>query len=187
MSNNKVKVIGEVPKSSIVYLLKPHKKQKKYNMSKIEFYISNKGIVFERDLINSKAYMSLKGKSAQVYGIIMCRRKFDRQKHKIRGKSILTFTNNGKIKLTYAEMKRKYNISNYQFSRIIDDLCERGFINAEPFFNEMIQRYEINFTLLHNYKDYGNDKFKPGKRQKSLTFFNKDKQKRDSRGRFIRI
>ena len=156
-------------------------------MSKIEFYVSNKGIVFERDLINSKAYMSLKGKSAPVLGIIMCRRKFDRQKHKIRGKSILTFINNGKIKLVYQEMKKKYGISNYQFSRAIDELCDYGFTDVNSVYNETIQRYEINFTLLHNYKDYGSDKFKPGKRQKSPTFFNKDKQKRDSRGRFIRI
>jgi len=122
----------------------------------------SKHIYFERDLITSKAYLSLTGKSAQVLGILFCKRQFSKVRRK--GKHNYVIRNNGQIIFTGKEAAEKYGISKYQFSRALDQLVSLGFINVDP---EPFNTKHCNlFTLIENWKYYGTSEFKPGHRVK---------------------
>ena len=149
-------------------------------MAKIEFYESTKVVFIERSLIYNEAYLKLTGKSCQVLAIIFSRRVF--HKSKTRGIDIYFLKNNGKIRITYNEMK-KHSISPYQFDRAIDELCNNGFINANGSIDERNIKV-LHFTLLDNYKNYGEDNFRKGKRVKAPNMHNSSEQRRDLNGRF---
>ena len=130
--------------------------------------VPSKRIILEngRKLFQSKAYLSLTGKAAQVLGILWCRRKmtqvpmgYGRQKEWIIG-------NNSHIVFTYKKADEKYAISNNQYNRALDQLVNRGFINIKP-------GYPLKFELIDNWLDYGTDNFKPGKRHKTPLPFKK--------------
>jgi hypothetical protein len=81
----------------------------------------------ERALFQSKPWLSLTGASTQVYLIFAG--KVQKEKVGRRGKEAWRMTNNGELEFTYLEATGKYGITNPRFTRAIDQLVDRGFID----------------------------------------------------------
>ena len=80
----------------------------------------------DRSLIHSEAFLSLKGVSPQVLMLFLSKRRFEKQGRK--GKERWVCTNLSEIEFTYMEAAKKYGISNPRFTRAIDDLVRKGFL-----------------------------------------------------------
>lgn len=70
----------------------------------------SKVIVIGRDLITSKAYLSLKGVSPQLLMLFLARRRLE--KHGRRGKKKWVCVNASELVFTYSEAKKRFGISN---------------------------------------------------------------------------
>jgi hypothetical protein len=84
------------------------------------------GTWVERDLFESKAYLSLKGFAPQLLILFLAKRQF--QKHGRKGKEKRICVNHDSILFTFIEAKEKYGITKSRFSRAIDELLAKGFI-----------------------------------------------------------
>jgi len=88
-------------------------------------------IFIDRDLIKSKAYLSLTGIAPQVLLVFMSKRKMARIKSNgNKRKDTWVISNNGLITFPYLEAQHAYNISQQRFTRAIDQLIEHGFIQV---------------------------------------------------------
>ena len=87
------------------------------------------GTYVERDLFESKAYLSLKGFAPQLLILMLGKRKFNKIKNG--KKNSFQCTNNHHISFTYKEAQEKYGLTIPRFIRAIDDLLEKGFIKIE--------------------------------------------------------
>jgi len=77
-------------------------------------------------MLESKAYLSLKGFAPQLLILILGKRQF--QKHSRTGKQKRICINCDKLNITYTEFKNKYGISQPRMTRAIDELLAKGFI-----------------------------------------------------------
>lgn len=83
-------------------------------------------IVLDRALVTSKAYLSLGGFAPQVLMLFYCRRRLEKLGRK--GKRRWVCVNSNDIEFTYLEAKKRFGITNSRFTRAIDDLIAKGFI-----------------------------------------------------------
>ena len=83
-------------------------------------------IVLDRALVTSDAYLSLGGFSPQVLMLFYCRRRLAKLGRK--GKQRWVCVNANEIEFTYLEARKKFGITNSRFTRAIDDLIAKGFI-----------------------------------------------------------
>lgn len=87
-----------------------------------------RNIWFERTLIESEAFLSLKTATAhKVLAIFFTKRQCEQVKYK--GRKEWTIKNNGEITFTYQEAKTKYGISCSSFRNAIDELIDKGLID----------------------------------------------------------
>ena len=84
-------------------------------------------IVIERELLSSKAYLSLKGFAPQLLFLFYCRRRLEKKGRK--GKEKWVCVNASEIEFTYSEAKKKFGIGSQRFTRAVDELISKGFIN----------------------------------------------------------
>lgn len=84
------------------------------------------GTWIERELFESRAFLSLKGFAPQLLVLFLSKRQFE--KYGRRGKEKRICVNCDSIRFTYIEAKKKYGISKSRFSRAIDELLAKGFI-----------------------------------------------------------
>ena len=84
------------------------------------------GTWVERDLFESKAYLSLKGFAPQLLVLFLAKRRF--QQHGRKGKEKKICVNCDSLTFAYVEARRKYGITKSRFSRAIDELLAKGFI-----------------------------------------------------------
>lgn len=86
-------------------------------------------IVVEKDVLNSKAFSSLKkGSSIIVYIDFLQKRKLVDTKNK-RGKNRWVITNNGQLEYTYSEEKKKRGLTKPRFNGAIKELVDKGLID----------------------------------------------------------
>ena len=130
-----------------------------YKKKKESVYLEN-----GRVLYRSKAYMSLTGKAPHIFSVLLCKRQVEdiNRGKRSKGKRMI-IKNNGEIVFIYKEAN-SYGISDFQFNKGIDQLVKYGFINVAPGF-------PLKFEFIENWKDFGCDKFKPGKRVKTNLLF----------------
>ncbi len=84
------------------------------------------GTYVEKELFESKAYLSLKGFAPQLLILLLGKRSFCKIK---RGKKRkYECVNNGNITFTYKEAQQKYGLTIPRFTRAIDELLSKGFI-----------------------------------------------------------
>lgn len=83
------------------------------------------GIYVERELIKSKAYLSLIGFSPQLLMLMLEKRVM--MKHGRKGKEKWNCVNCDSINMTYVELD-KYGINRPRITRAFDDLLAKGFI-----------------------------------------------------------
>jgi hypothetical protein len=85
------------------------------------------GTFIERELFESKAYLSLKGFAPQLLTLILGKRQFKVEGRK--GKQKRVCINCDSLNITYTEFKNEYGISQPKMTRAIDQLLEKGFIS----------------------------------------------------------
>ena len=85
------------------------------------------GTYIERELFESKAYLSLKGFAPQLLTLILGKRQFRMEGRK--GKQKRVCINCDSLNITYTEFKNSYGISQPKMTRGIDQLLEKGFIS----------------------------------------------------------
>jgi hypothetical protein len=84
------------------------------------------GTWFEREKIESNAFLALKGFAPQLLALFLLKRLFGEIGRK--GKKKRVCTNCESLIFTYIEAKEKYGITKSRFSRAIDELLAKGFI-----------------------------------------------------------
>ncbi len=87
------------------------------------------GTWVDRELFESEAFISLTGVAPQLLILILSKRRIEN--HGRKGKEKKVCVNCDSIYFTYIEAKKKYRISKPRFTRAIDDLLEKGFINIK--------------------------------------------------------
>jgi len=85
-------------------------------------------IWIDRELIESRAFLSLSGFAPHLLFFVLARRRYEKQGPK--GREKWTIVNGASIHLTYAEFARKYRITGPKLTRAIDQLLSRGFLEV---------------------------------------------------------
>lgn len=122
--------MGNMANLSMEERLEIHKKESldmhrpKYNFQNQKHIGKGKGTFVERDLIESPAFIALRGVAPQMLIYLLAKREFKK-------------TNNGRIcingkelKLSYIELE-KLGITQPRATRGFDELLEKGFIRIE--------------------------------------------------------
>jgi hypothetical protein len=85
------------------------------------------GTWVEREMFESKAFLSLRGFAPQLLILILGKRQFTRYKMKS-GKEKRVCTNCDSLNFTYSEAQKEYNISIPRLNRAFNELLNKGFI-----------------------------------------------------------
>ena len=85
-------------------------------------------IWIDREMTESKAFLSLKGFAPQLLVMVLGKRQFEKQGRK--GKEKWVLINSDNINITYTEFKRKYGVTQPKLTRAIDQLLEKGFLSV---------------------------------------------------------
>lgn len=85
-------------------------------------------VAIERDLITSKAFLSLSGIAPQVLLLFLSCRIFERRKTHKKKKGEWICTNTDRLSFTYAKAE-SLGINRQRFTRALDQLIEKGFLN----------------------------------------------------------
>ena len=84
------------------------------------------GTWVERDLFESKAFLSLRGFAPQLLILLLGKRQFKMVGNK--GKKRWCCTNCQSLTITYIELRKQYGITVPRVTRAIDDLLAKGFV-----------------------------------------------------------
>ena len=87
----------------------------------------SRGTFVERELFESRAFLSLTGFAPQLLILILGKRQFETQGRK--GKEKRICKNCNKLNVTYAEFKNKFGITQPRMTRAINQLLEKGFLS----------------------------------------------------------
>lgn len=117
-------------------------------------------IVIARDLITSKAWLSLGGTPQSLYLLFLTKRVFGRAG---RSKEYVC-TNAKELTFYYREAEKYYGITQTRFTRGIDQLVDRGFIDiVEPGIGTA--RMPTKYGLSDRWRKYGTPEFESKKRE----------------------
>jgi hypothetical protein len=126
---------------------------------------SNK-IPIERGLIKSKAWLSLQGRSTQVYMLFLYRQKVKNVAKKGHRKHYVCY-NNGQIEFSYRYAEKEYGITRRQFVYALDSLVEAGFIDIiQP--GSSCGNIPSLYAISERWRLYGTDKFVEATRTKGF-------------------
>jgi hypothetical protein len=89
-----------------------------------------KGAYFPKEILQSEAYLALKGIATQVLGLFMLKRQFERIPVPKRGKEKKKCVNDQSLSLTYIEAIKEYGITQPRLTRAIDELLAKGFLTC---------------------------------------------------------
>lgn len=140
-------------------------------------------ILVERVMIKSPVFQSLSGTSKTVLMLFLYRRKYSKVGRRGRGKWI--FANNGEIIFTYQEALNKWGITKPRFSRALDELIEKGFIDINHLGGGMVKDAST-YYISQRWGKYGTDQFIPKSRPKDtrrLGFTKKNWEERTGKKR----
>lgn len=119
-------------------------------------------LVIERNLFTSKAWLSLNGIAPQVYFLFLCRKQMDKIGKKGHEKWICT--NSREIIFTIRMAKNLYGFTQPRFTRAIDMLIEKGFIDIIK--SGALLKESTIYGLSDRWQKYGTSEFKERKRIK---------------------
>ena len=118
-------------------------------------------VVFEQRLLKSKAYRSLrKPTSFIVFGVFMTKRQLAKVGRS--GKERWEITNNGEIEFTFPEAEKEYGISSSAFTKAIDELREKGFIDIAAT-GMGVHKVKNLYSISDRWKLYGTPEYEPPK------------------------
>ena len=90
-----------------------------------------KGVYFPKEILESKAYLALKGIASQVLALFMLKRQFENIVGVKRiDKKKRQCVNSQSLSLTYIEAEKKYGITQPRLTRAIDELLAKGFLTC---------------------------------------------------------
>ena len=89
-----------------------------------------KGAFIPKEILQSKAYLALKGIAPQVLGLFMLKRQFENIPGAKRHKAKKACVNGDRLSLTYIEAKEKFGITQPRLTRAFDDLLAKGFLRC---------------------------------------------------------
>lgn len=118
-------------------------------------------IWFERDLLRSKAFASLKTANAHIIlAEFYCRRQVEKAGHK------WNIKNNGEIEFTYEDAHKRYGIADGTFRRAIDELRDKGFIDIAKS-GQGVHKVTNLYSIVDRWRLYGTPEYvKPKPRKK---------------------
>ena len=120
----------------------------------------------DRKLPKSRAFLSLRRVALLV--LVIFHTKCQMVEVKRRGREDdWIIKNNGEIEFTYLEAERKYRISKKSFSKALDQLVEKGFIDVEHA-GAAFQGDKSKYSLSDRWRKYGTDDFEVVERKKDL-------------------
>lgn len=114
---------------------------------------SGHGTFVQKELICSKAYKELKSVGKEILVLFLLRQPV----HKKNGKWILI--KDGEISFTYSEAKNEHGISQQRFTKGIDAVIGKGFIELKYQGGGMEGDYSL-FRVSEMWRKYGTDEFK---------------------------
>lgn len=123
-------------------------------------------IVLDKTMVKSRAWLSLSRTAVHIYLLLRCKcqiAKKSRWSAKRSDDFMGRLLNNGELVFTYAEAKRLYGITAGRFSRAIDELVERGFIEITAT-GMGVHKVESWYAISDRWRDYGTPSFKTVKR-----------------------
>ncbi|MFH1731226.1 MAG: hypothetical protein ABIF82_06210 [Planctomycetota bacterium] len=120
---------------------------------------------FWRDMPKSKAFLELSGKAPHV--LLIFQTKLQMTKRNDAKAGGWEIGNNGEIVFTYREAASKYGIDKGQFTRALDQLIERGFIEIRRR-GSGLHRSTTLYAVIEDWRLYGTDKFTPRSREKDM-------------------
>lgn len=134
-------------------------------MSKSKYrYTLSDGTYLVKDLLSSTAYFALSGVAPQVLTIFHCKLIKKRISKRAR-KSEYIVLNAKNLFFTYAEAKSKYGLTKPRFTRAIDQLVEKGFIDIVRQGGGLEGDYSV-YAISNRWEKYGTIGFKEAKRKK---------------------
>lgn len=132
------------------------------------------GTFVDAEMILSKAYRELTGTGAKVLLVFLLKKPMEKINKKWVPKE-----EGGEIRFTYREAERKHGISRPRFTRALDDLIDKGFIDLN-YQGGGMQGDQSLYRLSEMWRNYGTDDFKVLRRPKKglrIGFIKKNKQK----------
>ena len=123
-------------------------------------------IVVERKLLESGAYHDLKGRAPKVLMWFLAKRKMARLKNRKRNEWVIA--NNGEIVFTYSEASEKHGISRQAFSKAIDELLKKGFIDITTQGIGVTKAPSL-YAISERWRNYGTAEFKSAARPKRIS------------------
>lgn len=119
----------------------------------------NRVIVLEQEMIKHPAWLSLSGTAIQVFLIFRTKCVFEKMRNCKPGKRDTEISNNGEIVFTYQEAKSKYGITSSRFTRAIDDLLNKGFIDISAT-GMGVHKVTTYYAIGNRWRNYGTPEFK---------------------------
>ena len=86
-----------------------------------------RGTFIERELYESRAYLSLRGFAPQLLTLVLGKRQFRKQGRP--GKEKRVCQNCDTLNITYIEFKKSYGITQPRMTRAFDELLAKGFLS----------------------------------------------------------
>jgi len=124
----------------------------------------NQWVVYERALLNSKAYRELKKPRAHLLiQDFLGKRQLFKQKGK-KGREAWEILNNGKIEFTYSEAKLK-GYSPRQFSEALTEIVGHGFIDVTES-GGIYDGHKSKYAISERWRKYDTDEFESVTRPK---------------------
>lgn len=117
----------------------------------------------DRELVVSRAYRDLNGKAAKVLMWFLAKRQMS--KLKTRKREAWIVANNGEITFTYQEAKSKHGLNPQAFSKAIEELVAKGFIDIKRL-GTGVGKVPTLFAITERWQKYGTVEFKSVKRLK---------------------
>lgn len=118
-------------------------------------------IVLDQALVTSPVWLSLKGKAPKVY--LIFRTKCRVAKVGAGKRQRTEITNNGELIFKYDEAKKLYRISDKAFTRAIDELIEKGFLDISES-GQGVCKLTTKYAISDRWKNYETREFKKATR-----------------------
>jgi hypothetical protein len=137
------------------------------------------GIWLERQLIVSEAFRALKTPASYVMLMIFMSKR-QMEKVKLGKRKGWVIKNNGQIEFTYREAMQKYDISDNKFTKALDELLDKGFIDIAAH-GMGVNKVTTLYSVSDRWKNYGTPDFVKNERPKGT--INRGFQKGNRYGR----
>ncbi|HUU92201.1 MAG TPA: hypothetical protein VM238_13460 [Phycisphaerae bacterium] len=122
-------------------------------------------VFVSRELITSRAFLSLTGKAAQVLMVFLTKRRVEKLKRPDPRGNRFQIVNNGELEFTYLEALRLYGLTSKTFRHAIDNLVRVGFLDITKH-GGGLEGDRTRYGLSQRWRHYGTAEFQPAERLK---------------------